>query len=171
MNLVTEVLSLLGPSKKSLLERWTDRFLQAIEQTAGSLEGAGSRAAEAAESARQRARPYVHDARERARSSAAAGRDALAERVDAITRRAEEIRGRRERRREVRRARRRSNAGRAAPMQFDLRHDDRVVLRSRRPVDLRFGDGGQVRYRFIERPSFAQRILLHLTGRRIWPPR
>jgi hypothetical protein len=56
-------------------------------------------------------------------------------------------------------------------MRLDLRRDDRIVLRSRRAVDLRMPDGGVIRYRYYERPSRALRIYLRLTGRRIWPPR
>ncbi|MEE9132331.1 MAG: hypothetical protein V3U13_02105 [Gemmatimonadota bacterium] len=172
MNWSSEVLGLLGLGKKSLLESWADRLLRVAEQAAGSLEGATDRAAEAAESARRRTGPYLREARERARAGALAGREALSERADAISRRTAEFRERRDQRRAARReTRRRRRPPHRAPMQLDLRRDDRIILRSRRPVDLRLSDGGVIRYRYYERPSFAQRAYLHLTGRQIWPPR
>ncbi len=54
-------------------------------------------------------------------------------------------------------------------MQFDLRSSDRIVLRSRRSIDLRMPNGGTVRYRYYERPSRMRRLYLRITGRRIWP--
>jgi hypothetical protein len=56
-------------------------------------------------------------------------------------------------------------------MHLDLRRKDRVVLRGRRPVNVRLPDGGLIRYRFYERPSFLRRFFLHLTGRQLWPRR
>jgi hypothetical protein len=173
MNWITEISSLLGLGRKSLLERWSDRLLQAVELAAGSLEGMTERAVGAADEARRRGGPQLREARERARSGVAAGRGVISERVDAIAQRAAEIRERRERRREARREsrRRRRRPRYRTPMQLDLRRDDRIVLRGRRPLDLRLPGGGVIRYRYYERPTFAQRLYFHFTGRRIWPPR
>lgn len=176
MNWMSEVLDLLGLGRRTPVERWTDRLLGAIEQAAGYLEGATERATEVAETARRRSGPYLREARDRARSGALASRDAVSERVDAIARRAAELREQRERRREERREVRRvrqtrRQAPRRAPMQIHLQRHDRITLRGRRPIDLRTSDGGVIRYRYYERPGFGQRLLLHLTGRRVWPPR
>jgi hypothetical protein len=176
MNWMSEMLDLLGFGRKTLVERWTDRLLGAIEQAAGSFEGATGRATEVADTARRRGSPILREARDRARTGALAGRDAVSERVDAIAKRAAELREQRERRREERREARRARqvrrqVPRRAPMQIHLRRDDRITLRGRRPIDLRMSDGGVIRYRYYERPSFGQRVLFHLTGRRVWPPR
>lgn len=168
----TEVFDWLGFKRKPLIERWADKFLEAFERAAGSLERTTGRAAEAAGSARRRTGTQLHEARERARS----GRDALAERVDAISRRAAEIRERRAERRDARReaqvsARAGLRAERRLPMHMDLRRKDRIVLRGRRPVNVRLPDGGLIRYRYYDRPGFLRRFFLHLTGRQIWPRR
>ena len=161
-------------TRKPLIERWADSVLEALERAAGSLERTTGRAAEAAGSARRRTGTGLQEAKEHAR----AGRDALAERVDAISRRAAELRERRAERRAARREARREARPRArrrpqyrAPMHLDLRRKDRVVLRGRRPVNVRLPDGGLIRYRFYERPSFLRRFFLHLTGRQLWPRR
>jgi hypothetical protein len=167
MNWTTEILGLLGWGRKSLFERWTDRLLRAVELAAGSLEDVTERAAGAAETAR----PRLREAGERARAGAVASRDRISDRVEKLTRRAAELRARRERRRTERREVRRRQPRPRAPMRLDLRRHDRIVLRGRRPLDLRLPDGGRIRYRYYERPSFGQRLLFHLTGRRVWPPR
>ena len=170
------LLELLGLSgKKSFMERLADRLIEAVEQAAGSVERTRGRAAELAEGTSRRTGTRLREARERARSGALSGRDALSERVEAIQRRTAELRERRERRREVRhraraergRQRRRSRQ----PMQLNVRRDDRLVLRGRQPIDVRMSDGGLIRYRFYERPSFWLRSYLRLTGRQIWPRR
>jgi hypothetical protein len=172
MNWSQEVLSLLGLGRKSTLESWIDRFREYLEQAAGTLETASGRAAEVAESTRERTRPYLREARERARSGARAGRDALSARMQSIGERAAEHRKRREQRRAARReASHRRPARPRAPMRLDVRRDDRVVLRGRRPVDLRTSDGGTIRYRYYARPGFLQRAYFHLTGRQVWPRR
>jgi len=172
MNWSREVLGLLGLGRKSTLESWIDRFREYLEQAAGTLENATGRAAEVAETTRERTSPYLRGARERARTGARAGRDAVSDRLESVARRAAAIRERREQRREARReVRRRRQVRPRAPMQLDVRRDDRVVLRGRRPVDLRTSDGGTIRYRYYARPSFVQRAYFHLTGRQVWPRR
>lgn len=180
----------LGFGKKSLIERWTDRLADVVEDATEGLERTADRAVNVAEAAGRRGGSYARQARaqareasgrvredleevgERVRLEALAGREALAQRLESIAERAAEIRAGRRRRRdtEVRRAtaRRRPTSGREA-MQFDLRSSDRIVLRSRRPIDLRMPDGGMVRYRYYERPDRMRRLYLRLTGRRIWP--
>jgi len=164
----------LGTKRKPLIERWTDSVLDALERAAGSLERTTGRAAEAAGAARRRTGTGLQEAREQARK----GRDALAERVDAIGRRAAEVRERRAERRAARREVRREAGPRArrrpeygAPIHMDLRRKGRIVLRGRRPVNVRLPDGGLIRYRYYERPSFLRRFFLHLTGRQLWPRR
>ena len=128
---------------------------------------------EAGERARSSARQLL-GAGERARAGARARRDVLAERVEAIGRRAAEIREERHRHREERRerrTRRRVRGRRMTPMQLDVRRDDKIVLRGRRPVNLRTADGSTIRYRYYERPGFWLRFYLHLTGRQVWPRR
>ena len=172
MNWSREVLGLLGLGRKSTLESWIDRFREYLEQAAGTLENATGRAAEVAETTRERTSPYLRGARERARTGARAGRDAVSDRLESVAQRAAAIRERREQRREARReVRRRRQVRPRAPMQLDVRRDDRVVLRGRRPVDLRTSDGGTIRYRYYARPSFVQRAYFHLTGRQVWPRR
>ncbi|HSG82407.1 MAG TPA: hypothetical protein VLC48_09160 [Gemmatimonadota bacterium] len=164
---------LLGfSSKKSFIERLADRLVDAVEQAAGSVERTTGRAAEYAEDKRQRAGARLREAGDRAR----AGREAVSERVATIQQRAAELRERREQRRELRqRARtqrvRRRHAGRARPMQLSVCRDDRVVLRGRQPIDVRMTDGGTIRYRYHERPSFWLRAFLRATGRQVWPRR
>jgi hypothetical protein len=168
-----ELLGLFGLSKKSLMQRWADRFLRAVEQAAGSLEGARDRASEVARTAHERAGTRLAEVGEHARAGTRAGRDLVSETVDAINRRATEMRERRQRRREARQQglqERRARRPRG-PMRIDLRRADRIVLRGRRPVDLRMLGGGKIRYRYYERPSFPFRVYLHLTGRKVWPPR
>jgi len=166
------VLSLLGLGRKSTLESWIDRFREYLEQAAGTLENASGRAAEVAETTRERTSPYLRGARERARTGARAGRDAVSDRLESVAQRAAAIRERREQRRAQRReVRRRRQVRPRAPMQLDVRRDDRVVLRGRRPVDVRTSDGGTIRYRYYARPSFLQRAYFHLTGRQVWPRR
>jgi hypothetical protein len=173
MSWKAELLDLFGLNKKSLIERWTDRAFHAVEQAAGSVGGASERAGDAARSVRGSTRKRLDEAGELAKAGTRVGRRAVSGSVDAIARRAAEIREQRERRRAARRdARERRQALRPrAPMRIDLRRADRVVLRGRRPVDLRMIGGGRVRYRYYERPGFLFRAYLHLTGRRIWPPR
>ena len=172
MNWSNEVLSLLGLGRKSTLESWIGRFREYLEQAAGTLENASGRAAEVAETTRERTGPYLKDARERARTGVRAGRDAWSERMESITQRAAAIRERREQRRAKRReVRRRRHVRPRAPMHIDVRRDDRIVLRGRRPVDLRTSDGGTIRYRYYARPSFLQRAYFHFTGRQVWPRR
>ncbi len=134
------------------------------------MQGARGRAVEAVETARELTGGSLETARERAGAGARAGREALAERADAISRRAAEIRARRAERREERRevARERRYRG---PLHVDASRSDRLVLRGRRPVDVRLPDGGMIRYRYYHRPSRARRALLRLSGRRVWPPR
>ena len=166
------MLSLLGLGRKSTLESWIDRFREYLEQAAGTLENASGRAAEVAETTRERTSPYLRGARERARTGARAGRDAVSDRLESVAQRAAAIRERREQRRAQRReVRRRRQVRPRAPMQLDVRRDDRVVLRGRRPVDVRTSDGGTIRYRYYARPSFLQRAYFHLTGRQVWPRR
>ena len=173
MNWKAELLDFFGLNRKSLIERWTDRVFHAVEQAAGSFGGASERAGEAAKTVREGTRKRLGEAGELAKAGTRAGRKAVSGSVDAITRRAAEIRERRERRREARRdVRERRGALQArAPMRIDMRRADRIVLRGRRPVDLRMVGGGKVRYRYYERPGFLFRVYLHLTGRRVWPPR
>jgi len=172
MNWSNEVLGLLGLGRKSTLETWIGRFREYLEQAAGTLENASGRAAEVAETTRERTGPYLKDARERARTGVRAGRDAWSERMESITQRAAAIRERREQRRAKRReVRRRRHVRPRAPMHIDVRRDDRVVLRGRRPVDVRTSDGGTIRYRYYARPSFLQRAYFHFTGRQVWPRR
>ncbi|KPK55883.1 MAG: hypothetical protein AMS21_13150 [Gemmatimonas sp. SG8_38_2] len=166
------MLSLLGLGRKSTFGSWIDRFREYLEQAAGTLENATGRAAEVAETTRERTGPYLREAKERARTGARAGRDAVSGRLELVAQRAAAIRERREQRRAARReVRRRRQARPRAPMQLDVRRDDRVVLRGRRPVDLRTSDGGTIRYRYYARPSFLQRAYFHLTGRQVWPRR
>ncbi|UCC73836.1 MAG: hypothetical protein JSV86_04550 [Gemmatimonadota bacterium] len=186
MTWTSEVLRLFGHGRKSFIGRLADRFLEAVEEAAGSVE----RTAEAAGEARRRTRAQLRDAGERARSGARqlreagqraragaqARRDALAERVESVGRRAAEIREERHQRREERRQRRarrrvRARTRRVSPMQLDVRRDDKIVLRGRRPVNLRTADGSTIRYRYYDRPGFWLRFYLHLTGRRVWPRR
>ena len=173
MSWKAELLDLFGLNKKSLLERWTDRAFHAVEQAAGSVGGASERAGDAAKAVRDSTRQRLGEAGELAKAGTRAGRKAVSGSVDAIGRRAAEIRQQRERRREARRdARERRRALRPrGPMRIDLRRADRIVLRGRRPVDLRMIGGGRVRYRYYERPGFLFRAYLHLTGRKVWPPR
>ncbi len=173
MNWKAELLDFLGLNRKSLIERWTDRAFHAVEQAAGSFGGASERAGEAAKTVRESTRKRLGEAGELAKAGTRAGRRAVSGSVDAITRRAAEIREQRERRREARREvrQRRRTVQPRAPMRIDLRRADRIVLRGRRPVDLRMLGGGRVRYRYYERPGFLFRVYLHLTGRRVWPPR
>ncbi len=172
MNWSNEVLGLLGLGRKSTPERWIDRFREYLEQAAATLENASGRAADVAETTRERTGPYLREFGERARTGARAGRDALSERMGSVAQRAAAIRERREQRRAARsEARRRRRVRPRGPMQLDVRGDDRVVLRGRRPVDLRTSDGGTIRYRYYARPSFLQRAYFHLTGRQVWPRR
>ncbi len=170
------LLELLGlSSRKTLVERLADRFVEAVEQATGSVERSRDRATEFAGATRRRTSERLRDAGERAR----AGRDAVSERVDSIHQRAAEIRAGREERRQhrheqrqrVRARRRRRRRGPERPMQLNVSRDDRIVLRGRRPIDVRMTDGGMVRYRFHERPSFWLRAYLHITGRQVWPRR
>ena len=179
--------------KKSFAERWGDRLRDAWGQVAESVERGGDRATELADSARRQAGPRLRDARERAqdlgeglgdrarragehartigrraRDVAQTRREAVAERVESLSRRTAEIRRERRRQSEERRERRRREAN---PMSMDIRDSDRITLRGRTPIDLRFPGGKVVRYRFYERPSRALRTLLHLRGRRVWPPK
>ncbi len=179
------MLELFGTKRRSIVERLADRFLEAVESAAGSVERTTERAGEAAGEARrrtgERARSgarQLREAGERARAGARAQRDALAERVESISRRAAEIREERQRHREERRQRRverrayrRDRPRRTSPMQLDVRRDDKIVLRGRRPVNLRTADGSTIRYRYYERPGFWLRFFLHLTGRQVWPRR
>jgi hypothetical protein len=172
MSLTSEVLGLFGPKRKPFIERLADRFLEAVEGAADSAQRSTGRAAEAAGEARRRTQAHLREAGERARAGARAQRDMLSERVEAIGRRAAEMREERERRREERRMRRvhrRVRPRRLTPMQLDVRRDDRIVLRGRRPVNLRTADGSVIRYRFYDRPSFWRRFYLNVTGRRVWP--
>ena len=170
------LLELLGlSSSKTLVERLADRFVEAVEQAAGSVERSRDRASEFADETRRRTSERLRDAGARAR----AGRDTVTERVDSIQRRAAELRARREERREQRREqrqrvrtrRRRRRRHPERPMQLNVSRDDRIVLRGRRPIDVRMTDGGMIRYRFHERPSFWLRAYLHITGRQVWPRR
>jgi hypothetical protein len=173
MNWTEELFGFFGLNKKSLMERWADRFLHAMEQAAGSFEGARDRASEVAKTAHERAGTRLAEVGEHARAGSRAGRDLVTETVDAINRRAAEIRERRQLRREARQQaleERRARRPRG-PMRIDMRRADRIVLRGRRPVDLRMLGGGRIRYRYYERPSFPFRVYLHLTGRKVWPPR
>jgi hypothetical protein len=186
------VLELFGTKRRSFVERLADRFFEAVESAAGSVERTTERAGEAAGEARRRTESHFKEAGERARSGARqlreageraragarAQRDALAERVESIGRRAAEIREERQRHREERRQRRverrayrRARPGRVSPMQLDVRRDDKIVLRGRRPVNLRTADGSSIRYRYYDRPGFWLRFYLHLTGRQVWPRR
>jgi hypothetical protein len=170
MSLTSEVLGLFGPKRKPFIERLADRFLEAVEGAADSAQRSTGRAAEAAGEARRRTQAHLREAGERARAGARAQRDMLSERVEAIGRRAAERREERGRRREARRMRRVHRLPRRqTPMQMDVRGDDRIVLRGRRPVNLRMTDGSMIRYRFYDRPSFWRRFYLNLTGRRVWP--
>ncbi len=179
MSWLNGVLEFLGLTEKPLLERWSDRVFGAVEEAAGSLERTTGRAAKAAGDARRRTGAYLKEGRERARgagewarSGARAHRDAVAERVEAIGRRAAEIRDQRRQHREERRERRRRGrrqARRVAPMELNARDADRIVVRGRRPLDLRVPGGGVIRYRYYEKPGFGRRLILHLTGRRVWP--
>lgn len=174
MNWANEFLGLFGSKQRSFVERLADRFLEAVESAAGSVERTTERAGEAADEARRRTETRFREVSERARAGARARRDALAERVEAIGRRAAEIREERHRHREERRerrARRRVRTRRMSPMQLDVRRDDKIVLRGRRPVNLRTADGSTIRYRYYERPGFWLRFYLHLTGRQVWPRR
>lgn len=193
------MLELFGTKRRSFVERLADRFLEAVESAAGSVERTTERAGEAAGEARrrtgerarsgarqlreagERARSgarQLREAGERARAGARAQRDVLAERVESIGRRAAEIRQERQRHREERRQRRierrayrRARPRRMTPMQLDVRRDDKIVLRGRRPVNLRTADGSTIRYRYYDRPGFWLRFYLHLTGRQVWPRR
>ncbi len=186
------MLELFGTRRRSLVERLADRFLEAVETAAGSVERTTERAGEAAGEARRRTESHfrgagerarsgarhLREAGERARAGARARRDAVAERVESIGRRAAEIREGRQRHREERRERRtqrrayrRARPRRMSPMQLDLRRDDKIVLRGRRPVNLRTADGSTIRYRYYDRPGFWLRFYLQLTGRQVWPRR
>ncbi len=169
MTWTDELLELLGFRKRSLIGRWTDRLVEAVSLAAGSMEGATERAGEVAHEARKRTEAGLRGAGERAR----AGRDAVSERLDSISRRAAEIQQRRRHHRETRRAARaqRRRRRRLTPIQLEGGRADRIVVRGRRPVDVRVSGGGTVRYRYYRRPSFARRVLLHLTGRQVWPRR
>lgn len=173
MSWKTDLLELFGGNKKSLVERWLDRTLHAVQQAAGPIEDASEFAGEAAKTARDTTRKGLKEAGELAKVGTRAGRRAVSGSVDAITRRAAEIRERQRRQREERREalRERRAVQARSPMRIDLRRADRVVLRGRRPVDLRVLGGGKVRYRYYDRPGFLFRVYLHLTGRRVWPPR
>jgi hypothetical protein len=173
MSWKTDLLDLFGLNRKSLIERWTDRVFHAVEQAAGSFGGASERAGEAAKTVRETTRKRIDEAGELAKAGTRAGRRAVSGSVDAIARRAAEIREKRARRREAHRTvRQQRRAARSrAPMRIDMSRADRIVLRGRRPVDLRMVGGGRVRYRYYERPGFLFRVYLHLTGRRVWPPR
>lgn len=168
-----ELLNLFGVNGKSFFERVTERALDAVQQAAGSFEGASERAGDAARTARETTRKGLKEAGDLAKAGTQAGRSAVSGRVEAITRRAAEIREQRRRRREARRETRPAKAATRSrsPMRIDLRRADRIVLRGRRPVDLRMLGGGKVRYRYYDRPGFLFRVYLHLTGRRVWPPR
>jgi len=186
------VLELFGGRRRSLIERLADRFLEAVESAAGSVERTTERAGEAAGEARRRTESHFRDASERARAGARqlweageraragarARRDAVTDRVESLGQRAAEIREERRQRREERRerraerrARRRARPRRVTPMQLDVRRDDKIVLRGRRPVNLRTADGSTIRYRYYERPGFWLRLYLQLTGRQVWPRR
>jgi hypothetical protein len=186
------VLELFGTKRRSFVERLADRFLEAVESAAGSVERTTERAGEAAGEARRRTESHFRDVGERARSgarqlrevgeraraSALARRDAVAERVESISQRAAEIREERQRHRDERRQRkverrayRRARPRRTSPMQLDVRRDDKIVLRGRRPVNLRTADGSTIRYRYYDRPGFWLRFYLQLTGRQVWPRR
>ncbi len=169
MTWTDELLELFGFRKRSLIGRWADRLVEAVSLAAGSIEGATGRAGEVAHAARRRTEAGLRGAGERAR----AGRDAVSERIDSISRRAEEIRERRRQHRETRRATRaqRRRRRRLTPIQLEGGRADRIVVRGRRPVDVRLTGGGRVRYRYYRHPSFARRVLLHLTGRQVWPRR
>jgi hypothetical protein len=173
MTWITELLDLFGVNKKSLVERWTERFVGAVQQAAGSFGEASEYAGEAAKTARDTTRKGLREAGDVAKAGTRAGRKAVSGGVDAITRRAAEIREERKRQREARRETRQARRAVQArsPMRVDLRGADRIVLRGRRPVDLRMMGGGKVRYRYYDRPGFLLRVYLHLTGRRVWPPR
>lgn len=173
MSWKTDLLDLFGVNKKSLLERWTERALHAVQQAAGTFEDASEVAGGAAKTARDTTRKGLEEAGELAKAGTRAGRKAVSGSVDAITRRAAEIREQRRRQREERReaSRARRAVQARSPMRIDLRGADRVVLRGRRPVDLRMSGGGKVRYRYYDSPGFLLRVYLHLTGRRVWPPR
>lgn len=186
------MIDLFGSRRRSFVDRLADRFLEAVETAAGSLERTTERAGEAAGEARRRTESHIREASERARSGARrlrdagerarvgarARRDAVAERVESIGRRAAEIREERRQQRQERRerraerkARRHAPPRRMTPMQLDIRRDDKIVLRGRRPVTLRTADGSTIRYRYHDRPSFWLRLYLHLTGRQVWPRR
>lgn len=169
MTWTDELLELLGFRKRSLIGRWVDRLVEAVSLAAGSMEGATERAGEVAQEARRRTEAGWRGAGERAR----AGRDAVSERLDAVSRRAAEVQQRRRRHRETRRAARvqRRRRRRLTPIQLEGGRADRIVVRGRRPVDVRLSGGGSVRYRYYRSPSFARRVLLHLTGRQVWPRR
>lgn len=170
MNWTDELLGLLGFRKRSLVGRWADRLVEAVSLAAGSIEGATGRAGEVAHEARRRTEAGLRGAGERAR----AGRDAVSERLDSISRRTAEIRERRRSHRERRRTartERRQQRRRLTPIQLEGGRADRIVVRGRRPVNVRFSGGGMVRYRYYRHPSFARRVLLHLTGRQVWPRR
>jgi len=173
MSWKTELLDIFGVSRKSLIERFAERAFDAVKQAAGSFEGASERAGDAAKTARDTSRRGLKEAGDLAKAGTQAGRRAVSETVDAIARRAAEIREQRRRQREARRESRQALAAARSrsPMRIDLRGADRVVLRGRRPVDLRMLGGGKVRYRYYDRPGFLFRVYLHLTGRRVWPPR
>ncbi len=182
------MLDLFGSRRKSLIDRLAERFLDAVEQASSSAQRTSERAAGSVGEARRRTRTHLRDAGERARSGARQLRDAgertwagarerrdeLSERMESISRRAAEIREARQQRREARRQRRalrRPRARRATPMQLDVRRDDKIVLRGRRPINVRATDGSTIRYRYYERPGFWLRTFLHLTGRQVWPRR
>ncbi len=169
MNWKDEVLDFLGIRRRSLIGRWAARLVEAVSLAAGSMEGATERAGEVAQEARRRTQTGLREAGERYR----AGRDTLSKRLDALSERAAEIRERRRRRREMRsaarpRPRRRR---RMTPMRVDAGRADRVMVSGHRPLDVRFSDGGTVRYRYYRRPSYLRRVLLYLRGRQVWPPR
>ncbi len=186
------MLELFGTRRRSFVERLADRFLEAVESVTGSVERTTERAGEAAGEARRRTESHfrgaserarsgarhLREAGERARAGARARRDSVAERVESIGRRAAEIREERRQHRQERRERRtqrrayrRARPRRMSPMQLDVRRDDKIVLRGRRPVNLRTADGSTIRYRYYDRPGFWLRFYLQLTGRQVWPRR
>ncbi|MEE9244632.1 MAG: hypothetical protein V3U63_00395 [Gemmatimonadota bacterium] len=165
------MVSWLERGGKPFLDRWLEKIESAAERAASSMERTGDRATETAERIRRKAGSGLSGARSRARERAGAGRDAVSERVDAIARRAAELRGDFTTQRHARAARRRYRRMRQEPLVMDVRDDDRITLRGRRPVDIQTPDGGVIRYRYYEHPSLALRIYLHSTGRQVWPPR
>lgn len=176
LKILADLLDALGFAEKPLRQRLVERLQSVAEQAGGSLERTGERARGAAgglAAAARRRGSRLREARERSRAQNRAGREAVGERARSLARRAEDIRERRSQRREISRVRRRRRRTRRRmkPLQLDVRHDDRVVLRGRRSIDVRLSDGGVIRYRFYERPSLGRRLYWELTGRQVWPPR